>query len=156
MEKRIAYWKVAPEGSQAFGMVKKYVADCGLEHDLVHMVYLRVSQINGCAYCVDLHYCDAVSAGVDRRKLNSVVTWRESPFFTDRERAAFRWAESLTEIARTRAPDADYRAAKAAFTDRELVDLSYAIALMNAFNRIAVGFRRQPIPARETQDAVAR
>jgi len=153
MEKRIEYWKVAPEGHQGFGTVKKYVTDCGLEHDLVHMVYLRVSQINGCAYCVDLHYGDAVSAGVDRRKLNSVVTWQESPFFSDRERAAFHWAETLTEVARTGAPDADYRSAKAVFTDRELVDLSYAVALMNAFNRIAVGFRRRPILARKTPAA---
>lgn len=144
MEQRIAYWKVAPEGYRAFGEVKKYVAASGLEAGLVHMIYLRVSQLNGCAYCVDLHWRDAVAAGVEPRKLNGLVIWHECPWFTGRERAALAWTESLTDIAGTRAPRDAYEAALAEFGERGMADLSYAIVLMNAFNRLGVGFRMQP------------
>ena len=144
MAKRAEYWKVAPETYKAFGAVKQSIADSGLEHDLIHMVYLRVSQINGCAYCVDLHWRDAIEAGVEARKLNSVITWDECPFFTPRERAAFAWTDALTDIAASRAPDDIYAAAVAEFGESGLANLSYAIGLMNAFNRLGVGFRMQP------------
>lgn len=142
MSQRLDYIKVARDGYRAFAGAHRYIAECGLEEDLVHMVYLRVSQINGCGYCVDLHYRDAIACGVNPRKLNSVITWREAPWFSEREEAAFAWAESLTLVADTGAPDSAFEPARAVFDDKELADLTYAIALMNAFNRLGVGFRR--------------
>jgi AhpD family alkylhydroperoxidase len=145
MQQRLDYVSAAPEGYKAFGGVHKYVAK-SLDESLVNLVYLRVSQINGCAYCVDLHTRDAIKAGESQRRLHNVVTWREAPFFSERERAAFAWAESLTLVAKTGAPDADYDAVRQHFDDKELADLTYAIALMNAFNRLGVGFRKSPPP----------
>lgn len=144
MEKRLDYHKVAPQAQQAMRHLYSYVKECGLDIALLDMVWLRISQINGCAYCVDLHYRDALAKGVAARKLNSVVTWEETDFFNPRERAALAWAESLTLVAATRAPDPVYRAAHEQFTDKELVDLTYAIALMNLLNRLGVGFRLSP------------
>jgi AhpD family alkylhydroperoxidase len=136
--------KVAPEGQKAFGPLYQYIASCGLDRALVDLVYLRVSQINGCAYCVDLHWRDALKAGGDARKINSLVTWREAPFFSPRERAALTWAESLTLVAETGAPDEDYAAVRAAFSEKEVGDLTIVIALMNAMNRVGVGSRLTP------------
>ena len=144
MTERLNYKTAAPQGYQAFGRVHQYVAGCSVEPALIHLVYLRVSQINGCAYCVDLHSRDAIEAGVSVRKVCNVATWEESPYFSERERAALLWAESLTRLAETRAPDAAYQAVRGQFADRELADLSYAIALMNALNRLGVGFRMRP------------
>ena len=144
MEPRLNYASVSPEAAKSFRGTHQYIAGCGLEKGLVHLVYLRVSQINGCAYCVDLHMRDALRDGDDFRRINSVVTWRETPFFTPRERAALAWAESLTLVAETRAPDEDYQRARAEFSEKELVDLTYAVALMNALNRVAIGFRKGP------------
>ena len=144
MEPRLNYASVSPEAAKSFGGAHHYIAHCGLEPGLIHLVYLRVSQINGCAYCVDLHMRDALRDGDDFRRINSVVTWRETPFFTPRERAALAWAESLTLVAETRAPDEDYGRARAEFSEKELVDLTYAVALMNALNRVAIGFRKGP------------
>ena len=146
MELRLPYWSIAPDGVRAMTALYKYLPECGLEPLLIDLVFLRVSQINGCAYCVDLHARDARAKGETDRRVNSVVTWREAPFYTPRERAALAWAESLTLIAETRAPDEDYEAAKAQFSEKELVDLTLAIGLMNALNRLAVGFRRGPAP----------
>jgi AhpD family alkylhydroperoxidase len=140
---RLNYAAVSPEGYKAFGAVSQYVAK-SVDEKLLHLVYLRVSQINGCAYCVDLHSRDAAKVGEDPRRLYSVITWREAPFFSAKERAAFAWAESLTLVAQTAAPDADYDAVREHFNDKELADLTYAIALMNAFNRLGVGFRMTP------------
>ena len=136
--------KVAPEGYKAFGPLYHYIAASGLDRALVDLVYLRVSQINGCAYCVDLHWRDALKAGDDARKLNSVITWREVPFFSARERAALGWAESLTLVAQTGAPDTDYATMKAAFSEKEIADLTIVVALMNAMNRVGVGSRLTP------------
>jgi AhpD family alkylhydroperoxidase len=141
---RLNYKEAAPDGYKAFARVHQYVAQSGLEPALVHLVYLRVSQINGCAYCVDLHWRDALAEGVSPRKVNAVAAWEEAPFFSPRERAAFTWAESLTRLAETKAPDADYERAREHFADKELADLTYAVALMNALNRLGVGFRRAP------------
>ena len=146
MSSRLDYATVSPEGYRAMIAFYRYLPDCGLEPLLVHLVFLRVSQINGCAYSVDLHWQDALRVGDTARRLNSVATWRETPFFSPRERAALAWAEALTRIAETRAPDADYDAARAVFTDKELVDLSFAISLMNGLNRIGIAFRREPAP----------
>jgi AhpD family alkylhydroperoxidase len=149
MEKRLNYRSVAPQAQQAMTGLYTYVRTCGLEIALLDLVWLRISQINGCVYCVDKHYSDALAHGVSARKLNAVVAWEESPFFTARERAALAWAESLTWVATTHAPDEAYRATEQHFRDKELVDLTYAIALMNGLNRLGVGFRLQPEMAPE-------
>src|SRR6476661_7545702 len=98
MSERFNLKTVTPEGNKAFGALYQYVNGCGLERALIDLVYLRVSQINGCAYCVDLHWRDLLKAGNDARKINSLVTWREAPFFSNRERAALTWTESLTNV----------------------------------------------------------
>ena len=144
MDKRIEYWTTAPAGYRAFMGVKNAVLESGIEHRLIHLVWLRVSQINGCAYCVDLHWRDALAAGVEARVLNAVAAWDEMPCFDARERAAFAWAEALTLVAATRAPEPAYRAAEAEFGAAGMCALSYAIAYMNAMNRLGVGFRMQP------------
>ncbi|HTZ81515.1 MAG TPA: carboxymuconolactone decarboxylase family protein [Stellaceae bacterium] len=144
METRLNHRAASPQAQQAVGPLYTYVKECGLDIALIDMVWLRISQINGCAYCVDLHYRDALAHGVPARKLNSVVTWEETGFFSPRERAALAWAESLTLVAATHAPDAVYRAAHEQFADKELADLTWAIGLMNMMNRLGVGFRLRP------------
>lgn len=145
MTQRLDYASISPEGYKALGGVHRFIAKCGLEESLINLVYLRVSQINGCAYCVDLHTRDAIKAGESQRRLHNVVTWREAPFFSDRERAALAWAESLTHVAKTGAPDADYELVRRQFSEKEVVDLTYAIGLMNALNRLAIGLRKSPV-----------
>jgi AhpD family alkylhydroperoxidase len=144
MSQRFNLSTIAPDGYKAFGPLYRYVDSCGLERKLVDLVFLRVSQINGCAYCVDLHWRDLLKLGEDHRKLNSLVTWHEAPFFSARERAALTWTESLTNIAQTGAPDADYDTVKSAFSDKEIADLTIVIGLMNAMNRIGIGSRLAP------------
>lgn len=144
MSLRLDYAAASPEGYKAFLGVRRHVAQSSLGETLINLVYLRVSQINGCAYCVDMHSSDARKAGESERRLHNLVTWREAPFYSARERAALAWAESLTRIAETHAPDQDYEEVRQHFNDRDLADLTYAIMLMNAFNRLAIGFRKLP------------
>ena len=144
MSQRFNLRQVAPEGYKAFGPLYQYIETSGLDRKLVDLVYLRVSQINGCSYCVDLHWRDLVKAGEDQRKVNSLITWKEAPFFSPRERAALAWTESLTNIAQTGAPDADYALAKTEFSEKEIGDLTIVIALMNAMNRVGIGSRLAP------------
>lgn len=144
MSLRLAYWTASPEAVAAMRGVSKYVRECGLDLKLVDLVYLRVSQINGCAYCCDMHASDLRKAGESEQRLDCLAAWREASFFSARERAALAWAESLTHIAETRAPDDIYQAARAEFSDKELADLTFTIALMNGWNRIAVGFGHGP------------
>ena len=148
MSKRIDYAKASPEGYKAFGGVHAYLQKCSLPQELIHLVYLRVSQINGCAYCIDMHSRDLLKQGMTVDKLVLVPVWREAGnLFDKRERAALAWAETVTRVAQTGVPDADYAAASAEFNDRELADLTYAIGLMNAFNRLGVTFRVLPAAA---------
>ncbi|CAB3889115.1 carboxymuconolactone decarboxylase family protein [Achromobacter ruhlandii] len=145
MSHRLDYAQAAPEGYKAFGAVYAYLRQCGLPEALVNLVYLRVSQINGCAYCIDMHSRDLLRQGVAVDKLVLVPVWREAgPLFSGREQAALAWAECVTRVADTGVPDADYQAAAAEFNDKELADLTYAIGLMNAFNRLGVTFRNIP------------
>jgi len=145
MNKRIDYAKVSPEGFKAFGGVYVYLQKSGLPKQLIDLVYLRVSQENGCAYCIDMHSRDLLKSGVTVDKLVLVPVWREAgEVFSTRERAALAWAESVTLVAETGVPDADYEAAAAEFSDKELADLTYAVGLMNAFNRFGVSFRSTP------------
>lgn len=147
MTKRIDYYQACPDL-----ITKLRVATRDLEHATLNpllraLVELRVSQINGCAYCVDLHAREARQRGETQQRLDSLPVWNESPFFGDREKAALAWAESLTRIAETHAGDAEYEAVRQHFSDVELVELSLAISLANFWNRMAGGFRRMPTPA---------
>lgn len=145
MSKRLDYTQIAPAGVKALGHVYGYVMQSDLPPVLVDLVYLRVSQINNCAYCLDMHTRDLLKKGVQVEKLALVQAWREAGhLFDERERAALAWAESVTLVAQTGVPNASYEAARAAFDERELVDLTIAVGLMNTYNRMAISFRNTP------------
>jgi AhpD family alkylhydroperoxidase len=145
MSERIDYSAVAPAGMKALGGVYGYILQSGLSGVLVELVYLRISQINGCAYCIDQHTRTPLKKGVKVEKLALVQVWREAAvLFDERERAALAWAETVTRVAEPAIPDEDFKAVSAVFSEKEVVDLTIAIGLMNAFNRIAIGFRRTP------------
>ena len=145
MSIRVDYEKVAPAGVKALGGVYGYVMQSGLDAVLVELVYLRVSQINGRAYCLDQHTRDLTKKGVALEKLALVQAWREAgTVFDAREQAALAWAETVTRVAETVIPDDGFFAVSAVFSEKEVVDLTIAIGLMNTFNRIAIGFRRPP------------
>ncbi|WP_306853225.1 carboxymuconolactone decarboxylase family protein [Cupriavidus necator] len=145
MEMRLDYTKAAPGGMKAFGSVYGYVMQSGLDDVLVELVYLRVSQINGCAYCLDMHTRDLIRHGVTPAKLALVQAWHEAgTLFSEREKAALAWAETVTRVADTHVPDEEFQRVAAVFGEKELADLTMAIGLMNAFNRLAISFRRPP------------
>jgi AhpD family alkylhydroperoxidase len=149
MSQRIDYATVAPAGVKVLGDVYGYILRCGLPSMLVELVYLRVSQINGCAYCLDMHSRALLKGGLGVEKLVLVQTWREAgELFDPREKAGLAWGEVVTRVSETAVPDADYQAASAAFSDKELVDLTIAIGLMNAYNRMAISFRAHPKAAK--------
>jgi AhpD family alkylhydroperoxidase len=146
MTERLDYTRAAPDGMKAFGGVHSYVDKCGLPKPLINLVYLRVSLINGCAYCIDMHSRDLLKGGMPAEKLALVPVWFEAEdLFSERERAALAWAETVTHVADTHIPDDAYAAAKSVFSDKELADLTIAIGLMNAYNRLAIGFRATPL-----------
>lgn len=145
MTKRIDYNQIAPNGIKALGSVYGYIMQSGLPAELVELVYLRISQINNCAYCLDMHTRDLIKKGVKIEKLALVQAWAEAGhLFSERERAALAWAETVTRVAETNVPDEAFRAALAVFEEKELVDLTIAIGLMNAYNRMAISFRNTP------------
>ena len=145
MINRINYAKVSPEGFKALGGVYVSIQKSGLPKQLVDLVYLRVSQINGCAYCIDMHSRDLLKSSVVVDKLVLVPVWRDAgSLFSTRERVALAWAETVTRVAETGIPDTDYEAAAAEFSDKELADLTYAVGLINLFNRLGIGFRTTP------------
>jgi len=144
MEPRIDYPTVAPEVYKALNGAYAALLRSGLEKRLIDLVFQRISQINGCAFCVELHGRDLRALGETPERLDSSAAWHESPYFDARERAALAWAESLTHVATTHAPDDVYAEVRRHFSEAETANLTYAAALMNAYNRIAVGLRRQP------------
>lgn len=133
--------KAAPDVYQAMARLEQAVAASGLEHSLLELLKIRVSQINGCAYCLHMHTADARKAGESEVRLHLLAAWRESSLFSPRERAALTWAESLTRIEQSQASDADYAVFKAEFSEAEQVKLAFAIGAINVWNRLAVGFR---------------
>lgn len=133
--------ELAPKGFQGFLQVVRHLKGSGLDHGLLHLVEVRASQLNGCAYCMDMHATAALEAGESPRRLNVLAAWREAPLFTARERAALAWTEALTELGRHGVDDALYAATRAHFSEQEVVDLTYAIALINAWNRLGVGLQ---------------
>lgn len=149
MSQRLNHNAASPAGMKALGAVHAHIAQSGLPARLVDLVYLRVSQVNGCAYCIDMHSRDLLKAGLPVGHLLLVPVWREAPsLFDERERAALAWAETVTRVADTNVPDADYAAAADAFDPKELADLTIAIGLMNAYNRLAISFRATPAAAK--------
>ena len=145
MSKRLDYNQIAPAGIKALGGVYGYVMQGSLPPVLIELVYLRVSQINNCAYCLDMHTRDLLKKGQKVEKLALLQAWAEAgDLFDERERAALAWAETVTRVAETGVPEAAYEQARAVFDERELVDLTIAIGLMNAYNRMAISFRNPP------------
>lgn len=148
MSARIDYAKAAPEGYKALGAVYATLLKSDLAKQLVDLVYLRVSQMNGCAFCMDMHSRDLLKSGLSIDKLVLVQGWRDAgAVFNTHERAALGWAETVTRVSETHVPDAEYQAASAVFNAKDLTDLTYAIGLMNAFNRLGIAFRTQPAAA---------
>ena len=144
MESRLDYAKLAPEAARAMYGVEKYIAGCGLEHPLLELIKIRASQINGCAFCIDMHTKDARAAGETEQRIFALSAWRETPFFTDRERAALAWAETVTRISDSGVPDDCYSEVRQQFSEKEIVDLTWAVGAINAWNRIAISFRSVP------------
>lgn len=150
MTGRLDYDRIAPAGVKALGGVYGYIMQSNLPAALINLVYLRVSQINNCAYCLDMHMRDLLKSGVKIEKLALLQAWEEAGnLFDARERAALGWAETVTRVADTGVPDQAYEAARGVFEERELVDLTIAIGLMNTYNRMAISFRKTPQAAVE-------
>ncbi|MGF6308239.1 AhpD family alkylhydroperoxidase [Bradyrhizobium sp. i1.8.4] len=141
MKPRMNFYQAAPETIKALVAVESQITASGLEQSLIELVKTRASQINGCAYCINMHTEDARKHGETEQRLYLLNAWRESPLYSERERAALAWTEALTLVSETHAPDADYEAVRARFTDSELVNLTTLIGAINAWNRIAIGFR---------------
>lgn len=141
---RLDFSKASPSAYKALLGVENTVRESGLEASLLELVKLRASQINGCGYCVDMHAADARKAGESERRLYAVAVWRETPFFTARERAALAWAEALTRLSQQPELEREYGALKEQFSDKEMVDLTLAVTAINSWNRMAIGFGVQP------------
>jgi len=144
MQARFNYAKTAPGVYEAMEGLEKYQEQCGLEKSLMLLVQLRASQINGCAYCLDMHWKDLRASGENEQRLYSLDAWRECPYYTDRERAALAWTEAVTLIVEGHAPDVVYDQARPYFSDKELSDLTLAVAAINAWNRLSIATRIVP------------
>jgi len=144
MHSRMEYLKVAPGVSQAMSQLERQVRESGLEAPLLELVKTRASQINGCAFCLDMHTKDARARGETEQRLYALSAWRETPFYTDRERAALAWTEAVTLIAETHVPDDVYEQAREQFSEQELANLTLAIIAINGWNRLAISFRTVP------------
>jgi AhpD family alkylhydroperoxidase len=144
MEPRIHYEKQAPEALRAMYALERHLRASSLGETLLELVRMRASQINGCAYCLDMHSKDARANGETEQRLYELNAWRETPFYTERERAALEWTESLTLIAETHVPDDVYERVRKEFTEAELVDLTYAVMAINAWNRLGISMRAVP------------
>jgi AhpD family alkylhydroperoxidase len=144
MEPRIDYSKYALDAQKALFAMEKYIAACGLDHKLIHLIKMRASQINGCAFCIDMHSKDARAIGETEQRLYELNAWRETPFYTDAERAALEWTESLTLVSETHVPDGVYENVRKHFSEKEIVDLSLIVGMINLWNRLAISVRAVP------------
>lgn len=145
MTARAPYQTLIPEGLKTLGAVFLYTTRSGIDKTLLDLVFLRASQINGCAYCIDMHTADALRDGASTERLMLVSAWHEAgAHFTARERAALAWTEAITQIATSHASDDAYAAARVQFSEKALADLTLAIGVINAYNRLGVAFRRPP------------
>jgi AhpD family alkylhydroperoxidase len=144
MQARLDFYKVSPEGTKAMIALEERVSKSSIEKPLAELVRLRASQINGCAFCVDMHTTDARKGGETDRRLATVSVWRETPFFTERERAALEWTEAVTLVSHNHVPDEVWERVKPHFTDGEIADLTLLVVAINGWNRIAIAFRKTP------------
>src|SRR6266576_5279868 len=144
MEERLKYAKAAPSGYRAMAAFQNFVDDCGLEPLLLELVKMRASQINGCAYCIDMHSKDARAMGESEQRLYELNAWRETPFYTERERAALLWTEAVTLVSHTHVPDEVYEQVRKHFGEKELLDLTLAVVAINSWNRLAISLRAIP------------
>jgi AhpD family alkylhydroperoxidase len=144
MNPRIDFLHVSPKAVQAMQGLQSYVNASGLEHSLMELVKMRASQINHCAYCLDMHSKDMRAAGETEQRIYLLNAWREAPFYSDRERAALEWTEALTLVHETEAPDSAYEVVRRQFSEEEIVNLSLAIVAINGWNRLCVGLRVAP------------
>lgn len=144
MEPRLKYVRIAPDGYKALLNLDDYVRSGSLEPSLLELAKIRASQINGCAYCIDMHTKDARAGGETEQRIYALNAWRETPFFSERERAALAWTETVTNVSSTHVPDEIYHLVRQQFTEKELVDLTLAISVINAWNRMAISFRSVP------------
>lgn len=145
MQARLDYYKTAPAAIQPMLAMEKHLRECGLDHALMELVKTRASQINGCAFCIDMHTADARKAGESEIRLYMLSAWHESSRFTPKERAALAWTEALTLISETHAPDDVYAELLKHFSETEVVNLTLLITTINAWNRLAIGFRAVPL-----------
>ena len=143
MAPRIDYTKVGSGALRAMYGLEKYLAESSIEAPLRELVKLRASQINGCAYCIDMHWKDARAAGESEQRLYGLAAWRETPYYSERERAALAWAEELTLVAEHHVSDELYEQTRRQFSEQELIDLTLAVVTINAWNRIAISFRSE-------------
>jgi AhpD family alkylhydroperoxidase len=144
MKPRIDFQKTSPKPMQLMLAIEGYLRNCGLDHGLLHLIKMRASQLNGCAYCLDMHSKDARALGESEQRLYALDAWEETPFFSDRERAALKWTEALTLITDGHVPEAVYNSVREHFSEDELVNLSLAITTINAWNRLSIAFRAVP------------
>ena len=144
MKARLDPRKAAPEAMEAVSHLHAYVRNCGLDHKLLELVKLRASQINGCAWCMDMHSKELRAAGEDEQRLHLLIAWRECPFYTERERAALAWTEALTVLTQDNVPDDVFALARSQFSEQDLIKLTLAIIAINGANRINVAFRTVP------------
>src|SRR5262249_13387076 len=144
MTPRIAYHKADPDTLKAMLGLQACVNESGLEHSLLELIKLRASQLNGCAYCIDMHTKDARAQGETEQRLYALDAWRETPFYSERERAALAWAEAVTLISEGHVPDAVYEEARQQFSEEELVKLTFALVAINGWNRLSIAFRAVP------------
>jgi AhpD family alkylhydroperoxidase len=145
MTPRIEYWRIAPEGTSAFRQMQKYVDHCGIEPALLELVKMRASQINGCAFCLDMHSKDARAKGETEQRLYGLSAWREAPYYSERERAALAWTEAVTQISSGPVSDGLYDEVRRSFNEKEIVDLTLAVIAINGWNRLSIPFR-SPTP----------
>jgi len=134
----------SPAGYKAMTGLEVFLANCKIEKNLLHLIKLRASQINGCAYCIDMHWKDLRAAGDSEQRLYGLDAWRESPYYSDRERAALEWTEAVTLITAGHVPDEVYESVRPHFSEKELADLTMAVATINAWNRLAISSRTVP------------
>lgn len=144
MKERLDYAESAPTALTGMLELEKYVRDSGLERPLYELVKIRASQINGCGYCIDMHTKDARKAGETEQRVYALSAWRETPFYSGRERAALAWTEALTLISENDVPDSLYEATREYFSDEEIVALTMAVVAINGWNRLAISFRKVP------------
>jgi AhpD family alkylhydroperoxidase len=144
MEPRFEYMKVARGVYEAMSGLEKYLRQSGLEEPLLHLIKLRASQINGCAYCIDMHWKDLHALNESEQRMYGLDAWQESPYYTNRERAALAWTEAVTKIREGHVPDEVYERARTELSEKELADLTLAVAAINAWNRLAISARTTP------------